>query len=185
MTAWSHSTATPRRPDGDPSPHVWRARRTTRHSPFLSLPDLPDLCWCSPLVSIPPRSLETAGAPVMTHPSLAMRSPGMQPCLPPSLPPPRPPLTSQIASDRLRSPTPLHVAGKKHAHRAPKSRPAPSRVMHESKKHTTTAPTLPSTAVDPQSHIYAQRRRTRSTPNPRHHASEVPHRTDHMHSPYL
>ena len=84
----------------------------------------------------------------MTHPSLAMRSPGMQPCLPPSLPPPRPPLASQIASDRLRSPTPLHVAGKKHAHRAPKSRPAPSRVMHESKKHIKTAPTLPSTAVD-------------------------------------
>ena len=73
--------------------------------------------------------------PATTRPSLAMRSPGMQPCLPPSLPPPRPPLTSQIASDRLRSPIPLHVAGKKHAHRAPKSRPAPSRVMHESKKH--------------------------------------------------
>ena len=44
LTAWSHSTATPRRPDGDSSPHVWRARRTTRPSPFLSLPDLPDLC---------------------------------------------------------------------------------------------------------------------------------------------
>ena len=59
--------------------------------------------------------------------------------------------------------------------------------MHESKKHTTTltAPTLPSTAVDCPSLIYTQRRRTRSPPNPRHHASEVPHRADHMHSPYL
>ena len=35
------------------------------------------------------------------------------------------------------------------------------------------------------SFIYAQRRPTRSTHNPRYHASEVPHRADHMHLPYL
>ena len=89
---------------------------------------------------------------------------------PPPPTPAAPLLQSRIASDRLRSPPPLHVVAEKHAHRAPKSRPASSWVMHESKKHTTITPTLPSTAVDSLSCIYTHV----PLPNPRHHARKSP-----------
>ena len=72
------------------------------------------------------------------------RNAALSPPLPfPSPTPPLPPRSHQIDSDH-----PHPCTSQVKSTRAPKSRPAPSRVMHESKKHIKTAPTLPSTAVD-------------------------------------
>ena len=81
-------------------------------------------------------------------------------------------------------PHPCTSQVKKHAHRAPKSRPASSWVMHESKKHTTIAPTPPSTAVDSFSYIYTP---PPSIPGTMPEKAPEPQgsRTDHMHSPCL